>query len=441
MSAVEARRGVGLALAALLWCVAVPVHAAPVRAWVDAVTGHRVVQISRTPGSSNLYFTQNAFTPQGDRMVIQVPEGIAVVTLGDWSVRLIVADPNAHLLFMARRHREAFFASRGRDDAGGPFEVRAVDVDSGAVRRVAAVPGGTITSINADDTRLVGIYAPPPASLNPDGTLRAPGQASNAIAGGNMYRERKRDGTFYTYAEAKTRALRRRLAARIPMELFTIDIATGARTVVLRATDWLNHPQFSPTDPTLILYCHEGPWDEVDRIWLIHADGTGNTLVHARHMVGEIAGHEFFAPDGQTVWYDLQTPQGDVFWLAGYAIATGRRTWYEVPRNQWSLHYNLSPDQTHFSGDGSDPGMVAHAPDARYLYLFTPNPVAVAPVASGSALIEPRTWSAEKLVSMAAADHTIEPNMVFTPDGHWAIFRASFGGGSQVYAVEVQNGK
>jgi oligogalacturonide lyase len=39
------------------------------------------------------------------------------------------------------------------------------------------------------------------------------------------------------------------------------------------ATDWLNHVQFSPTDPTLMMFCHEGPWHKVDRIWTIRTDG------------------------------------------------------------------------------------------------------------------------------------------------------------------------
>ncbi len=27
----------------------------------------------------------------------------------------------------------------------------------------------------------------------------------------------------------------------------------------------------------------------------------------------EIAGHEFFGPDGKIIWYDLQTPKSKVF--------------------------------------------------------------------------------------------------------------------------------
>lgn len=40
------------------------------------------------------------------------------------------------------------------------------------------------------------------------------------------------------------------MKARLPMALYSIHIATGAVTIIHRSTDWLNHVQFSPTDPT-----------------------------------------------------------------------------------------------------------------------------------------------------------------------------------------------
>jgi Tol biopolymer transport system component len=208
------------------------------------------------------------------------------------------------------------------------------------------------------------------------------------------------------------------------MEVFTHNLVTGER-VIVASNDWLNHVQFSPTDPGLIMYCHEGPWHEVDRIWTIRTDGSNKKLVHSRTMNNEIAGHEFFSPDGETIWYDLQTPRGQVFWLAGYNVRTGKRTWYHVERNQWSVHYNQSPDFKLFSGDGGDSEMVAHAPDGKWLYLFTPRMIgddAEIPTADADKLIVPGTFDQEKLVDMHANNYKTEPNMTFTPDGKWIIF-------------------
>ena len=77
----------------------------------------------------------------------------------------------------------------------------------------------------------------------------------------------------------------------------------------------------------------------------------------------EIFGHEFWSADGKTIWYDLQTPRGEDFWLAGYNVETGERTWYHLQRNEWSIHFNVTRDGKLFCGDGGDPGQVAQAPD------------------------------------------------------------------------------
>jgi oligogalacturonide lyase len=146
---------------------------------------------------------------------------------------------------------------------------------------------------------------------------------------------------------------------------------------VHQATDWLNHLQFSPTDPHLLMFCHEGPWHKVDRLWLIRTDKAGDVPVkiHTRTMNMEIAGHEWFSADGKTVWYDLQTPRGEDFWVAGYEIATGKRNWLHLDRNAWSVHFNTSPDGKLFAGDGGDSEMVAHAPDGKWLYLMHPRAI------------------------------------------------------------------
>jgi len=154
----------------------------------------------------------------------------------------------------------------------------------------------------------------------------------------------------------------------------------------------------------------------------------------------EIAGHEFWSPDGKTIWYDLQTPRGEVFWLAGYDLATAKRRWYKVDRNQWSVHYNISPDQNVFSGDGGDSEMVAHAPDGKWLYLFRPKAIPdVAGIhAPGSeTLIAPGTLDGEKLVDMSKQDYRLEPNARFSPDGKWLIFRSNMEGEPGIYAVEI----
>ncbi len=110
----------------------------------------------------------------------------------------------------------------------------------------------------------------------------------------------------------------------------------------------------------------------MDRIWTMHADGSHVTQIHKRTMAMEIFGHEFWSADGKTIWYDLQTPRSEVFWLAGYNVETGERTWYHLERNEWSIHFNVTRDGKLFCGDGGDPGQVAKAPNGQWIYLFRP---------------------------------------------------------------------
>jgi oligogalacturonide lyase len=232
--------------------------------------------------------------------------------------------------------------------------------------------------------------------------------------------------------------MERRLAARIPVVLYTVDLKTGKVTVLLHSTDWIGHMLFSPVDPTLLMYCHEGPWQKVDRIWMIHTDGTHKELIHKRTMAMEIAGHEFWGLDGETIWYDWQYPKGEDFFLAGYNLKTHKRVAYHMQRNEWSIHFNLTLGETLFTGDGGDPGQVAKAPDGEWIELFHPQMLAVGP----GAIDDPDFWQpgvfhSEHLVNMSHHNYRLEPNVRFSPDKKLVVFTSNMFGSSYVFGVEV----
>ncbi|HSV27891.1 MAG TPA: oligogalacturonate lyase family protein, partial [Sedimentisphaerales bacterium] len=210
--------------------------------------------------------------------------------------------------------------------------------------------------------------------------------------------------------------------AGIERFLFKLDADTGAKTEFYGEKAWLNHLQCSPTDPALLMFCHEGPWHMLDRIWNIRLDGTGLELIHRRTVHREIAGHEFWSRDGRTIWFDLQIPRGETFWLAGYSLDKKTETRYQHDRNEWSVHYNISPDQKIFAGDGGGPNMVAKAPDGKWIYLFEP---------------ADDRLKATRLVSMKDHDYALEPNVHFSPDQKLVIFRSNMKGDCQIYAVEL----
>ncbi len=76
-----------------------------------------------------------------------------------------------------------------------------------------------------------------------------------------------------------------------------------------------------------------------------------------------------------------------------------------------------------FCGDGGDSGQVAKAKDGMWIYLFKPQ---------GDKFVS------ERLVNMKHHGYKLEPNVHFSPDGNWVIFRANFEGEEEVYAVEIK---
>lgn len=308
----------------------------------------------------------------------------------------------------------------------------AVDLGTGQTREIGVLPpGGHVASANADETLLVGAITRGKRDqardhARPDARAQAPLGP---------------DGLPLTFAEQREVMLNNRLEQRIPMELFTMDARSGEVRTFYGSDDWLNHLQFSPTDAGLLMFCHEGPWHKVDRIWTIRTDGSALSRIHARTMNMEIAGHEFFSPDGQTIWYDLQTPRGQDFWVAGASLATGERTQFHLEHNEWSVHFNVSPDGTLFAGDGGDEEMVARAPDGKWISLLRPQSIPdVAGIRAPNArdLIQPGFFQSQRLVDMHGHDYRLEPNVTFTPDGRRIVFRSNMHGPTHVYAVEIE---
>ncbi len=379
--------------------------------WVDPGTGHRIIRLSPDEGGSSLYFHQNSYTPEGDKLIIHTAEGhlatVDLTHLGETPPQARIIAEHTRAFATAWRTREAYVNRGDRIDA--------IHLDTGAVREVVKLPEqarGHQVAVNCDETLLIGITEDSEGTVSP----RTPPPGNT---GGG---------------------LEPRWVSGDPLMIFTVNIQTGAVKVIHRENDWTNHLQCSPTDPQQILFCHEGPWHYNDRTWTIRADGGPARLLHERTMNMEIEGHEFFSQDGKQVWYDLQTPRSGVFWLAGVNLESGQRTWYNLQRSEWSVHYNVSPDGTLFGGDGGGPTSVAaQTMDRRqldppgsgmWMYLFRPVMAAGNSFRDKRPLMDVGYFESEKLVDMRDHDYSkdlgVEPNLKFTPDANWIIFNGNF---------------
>ena len=399
------------------------------REWIDPATGHRVIRLSDDPGSSTLYFHDNAFSASGDLFMLRTPKGIAVVnvaSLGRDAPSLNIVSTSGRGGYFARRGRDIYLSGVAGNSGSGRGEgtVSAVNVDTRAVRDVPHARG----LINADETLSVvknaravdrdGKYPPPPPrAVIPQLQRMFPGKRMEDLTPEQQYSVTKED-------QLAPRALNPGLQSFV----FT-SLKTGESHETGFQYGDLNHLQFNPVDPGLLLYCHEGTWHEVDRTWTIRTDGTGRRLVHKRTMDMEINGHEWWSWDGKTVWFDLQTPRSQVFWLAGVNLQTGKETRYRVERDWWGVHFNSSRDDTLFASDGGDPSQVAYSTDGMWINLFRVQPDG--------------TLAREKLVDMSRHNYVtgrggVEPNLHITPDKKWVIFTGQFATGERhVYAVEI----
>ncbi len=410
-----------------------PPPAAPVKnppkMWIDKDTGHRVFRLTGEPDSGAPYFNINAYTPDGREMVYTSPRGIHILDLSTRATRLIVPAP-AHFIVVGHKTATIFFTRT--DPATRLTSVYSADVPTAAIRKLVDLPARAgVASINADETLAAGTYIEGTAGEDynrnqaADEQARAPANSQTAAAPNvqPLYKHEMMD---------------RRLAARLPLVLFTINLATGKMTTLLHSTDWVNHLLFSPTDPTLLMYCHEGRQWKVDRIWTIRTDGSENTLIHKRTMAMEIAVHEFWSPDGKTIWYDWHYPYAETFFVAGYNVETHARTAYHLQRNDWSIHYNVNSNASAFAGDGADPGQSAAAPDGEWIELFHPEAITAEGELNDPTFWQPGVFHTEHLVNMKLHNYRMEPNVRFSPDDSLVIFSSNMFGPSYVFAAEVK---
>ncbi len=386
----------------------------PPLSWIDPDTGHRVIRLTREPGSDSFYFNDNPFTPDGKKMVYTTSRGISVLNLETLHSTQIVTG-NAHPIIVAHHSANLYYTRSAND----PFihTLWRINLDTGENRKLADLPRrAAVSAINADETLGAGAYI--------EGDAHDGGAYDGARSWGRI------SDTNIGEPADKSEMMARRLAARLPMTLFTIDLRTGKiKKLLQHQTDWLNHLQFSPTDPTLLMYCHEGAWQQVDRIWTIRTDGSHNQLIHKRTMELEMAGHEWWSADGDMIYYQLHILRGRVCnWIASYNVKTGERIWRYYNTDQSSIHDNSSPDDKLFCGDGD-----RHSP---WIFLFHPEMVP-SEGTFGKNLIKGGYLESEKLVNMSKQEYHLEPNPIFTPDMKWIVFRSNMFGPDYVFAVEI----
>jgi oligogalacturonide lyase len=265
----------------------------PPRDWIDKDTGHRVVRLSNEVRSRTLYFHDNAYTPEGDKFIFSTPSGVAsveVAKIGTDAQQVEIVIPGASGAILARRTREAYVSRRATREgpAGGGRAIYAVNVDT---QKERLVPNAVGTVINCDET-FGFIVVRGDAALDPTGNTPRPASRHYVPQLQRMFPGRQLEDLTpdQRYSVEKEERLARGTLDPQPAAYTFINLKTGERNTGGYQFGNLNHQQFNPTDPNLLLFAHEGTWHEVDRTWTIRSDCTGLKLMHKRTIDMEISG-------------------------------------------------------------------------------------------------------------------------------------------------------
>lgn len=198
--------------------------------------------------------------------------------------------------------------------------------------------------------------------------------------------------------------------------LFSVDLTTGERSVILEQRGWLGHPQYRPFDDNTVAYCHEGPHDLIDaRMWFINEDGT-NRRCGKEHDEGESCTHEFWVPDGSAMIYVSYNHSSPERWICSLdPVTLENRVITAMPQ---CSHLMSNYDGTLIVGDGCGKAtgdssasneMLTGDP---YLHLFDLKAGTTRPIARHDS-----GWGVYK-----DSRQVTHPHPSFTPDGKQVLF-------------------
>jgi oligogalacturonide lyase len=214
--------------------------------------------------------------------------------------------------------------------------------------------------------------------------------------------------------------------------LFSVDLSTGERQVILEQRGWLGHPQYRPFDDNTVAYCHEGPHDLIDaRMWFIDEDGS-NRRCGKEHEQGESCTHEFWVPDGSAMIYVSYKHSSPERWIYSLdPVTLENRLLTAMPQ---CSHLMSNHDGTLIVGDGCGPAtgdssasneMLTGDP---YLHLFDLKTGTTRPIARHDS-----SWGVYK-----DSRQVTHPHPSFTPDEKQVLFSCDAEGEPALYLADVQ---
>ena len=210
--------------------------------------------------------------------------------------------------------------------------------------------------------------------------------------------------------------------ARPHTEIWVAPIDGSGGRMIHSEERWLGHPQFRPGDNSAVMFCHEGPWSKVERIWAVRSDGSDEVRCLRPQEVGrECIGHEYWTRDGSTLIYayHVEAASGEKsgHGIRALELATGaERVIFEGHQVN---HFTSNLDNSMIVADTNDP-------EDPYLYLID--------AARGSAEVLVECRSTQRTYRSTQDAH---PHPCFSWDGRFVFFNSDQAGWPNFYMVVV----
>lgn len=313
--------------------------------WVtDKKTGVEKLQLTSRGINVHMYFTDNAFDLGNKKLYFLSNrshgyEGelmdIFELSLESGEIRQLTDEPDGISLGGFTKTADSRYIGYIIKD----HILKLLDTQSGEVRILYKNKKKTLhnLSFSCDQKRVGFIMEEIPQGILPDG------------------------GANYVGFREKMYAVKEGIIAEISID------GTDFREI-FRDTCWVNHFQYSPVNPRLAMFCHEGPWNEVlQRIWLIQMD-SGEVLPCFRQGEDDCVGHEFWLKNGDIVFDNrraghdgtISSDKTQVFMKKevketsmpyfGFAHTDGG-VYRQVAMPYYCNHYISNEDATLFAGD------------------------------------------------------------------------------------------
>ncbi len=187
---------------------------------------------------------------------------------------------------------------------------------------------------------------------------------------------------------------------------------------VIRQKKLFSHTLINPLNEAIILYCHEGPWDDVEqRLWLVDSAGRDNHLLRREEKPAVQIGHEYWFRDGIHVGYQVKV-QGEPKSIGIADVLDG--SYLEYPTPYTDGHTQANSTGTGFVGDGSE--------TEPFINLYH--------LADGK-LTGRHLWKHEG----SFAQQHWHPHPRFSPDDKYVLFTSNRGGNGNVYLIKLEEGK